>query len=398
MLHILSPRGFKAGAVHAGLKSNSNPDVGLLVCETSASAAAVFTTNKVFAAPVKVGRKHIASGKLRGVVVNAGNANACTGRRGEADAMEMCNQAGRAIGCAAREFLPSSTGIIGHLLPMEKVRRGIAKAAENLGDSITHARRFSQAILTTDTREKGAAARFRAGTEWVTIAGVCKGSGMIGPRLALHATMLAYLTTDAAIPPRLLRKLLAAASETSFNAVTVDDHTSTNDTAAILASGLSAKIDSPRLVASFTAALNEVCRSLAYQIAADGEGATKVVRIEVRRAKSDEDAKRIARAIANSPLVKCAMNGNDPNWGRIVSAAGLCGAAFDPDRAALKLQKATVFKSGRPMAFDAGRVSKSLAATEVVVDLDCGLGESGATIWTCDLSKEYVTINADYHT
>jgi glutamate N-acetyltransferase/amino-acid N-acetyltransferase len=310
----------------------------------------------------------------------------------------MCARAGKVIGCAARQILPSSTGIIGHRLPMEKVRQGIRKAAENLGDSTSHARRFAQAILTTDTREKAAAARFRAGGEWVTVAGVCKGSGMIGPRLASHATMLAFLTTDAAIAPPLLRRLLAKAAETSFNAVTVDDHTSTNDTAAILASGLSAKIDSPGLVASFTSAVNEVCQSLAYQIAADGEGATKVVRIDVRGAKSEEDAKRIARAIANSPLVKCAMNGNDPNWGRIVSAAGLCGAAFDPDRAALKLQKVTVFKSGRPMTFDAGRVSKSLASKEVAVDLDCGLGKSAATIWTCDLSKKYVTINADYHT
>jgi glutamate N-acetyltransferase/amino-acid N-acetyltransferase len=402
MLHLLSPRGFKAGAVHAGLKSGSAPDVGLLICDRLASAAAVFTTNKVFAAPVKVGREHVSTGKLRGVVVNAGNANACTGRRGERDAMEMCRRTAKAVGCATEEILPSSTGIIGHLLPMEKVRRGIAGAANNLGNSPDYARRFAQAILTTDTRQKSAATRFRAGDEWVTVAGVCKGSGMIGPRLAVntppHATMLAYLTTDAAIPPALLRKRLASAAESSFNAVTIDDHTSTNDTAAILASGLGAKLESPRLIDSFTSALNDVCQSLAYQIAADGEGATKVVRIRVRRAKSPSDAKLIARSIANSPLVKCAMNGNDPNWGRIVSAAGLCGAAFDPDRAGLKLQNTMVFKNGRPMAFAPGRVSKSLKSKEVIVDLDCGLGKSDATVWTCDLSKEYVTINADYHT
>jgi glutamate N-acetyltransferase/amino-acid N-acetyltransferase len=398
MPHLLSPRGFKAGAVHAGLKSNSMPDVGLLVCDRPAASAAVFTTNKVFAAPIKIGRKHIASGKLRAVVVNSGNANACTGGRGERDAVEMCSRAAERIGCAAPEVLPSSTGIIGQLLPMNKIRRGIAGAAADLGNSASHARRFAQAILTTDTRQKSAAARFHAGSEWITIAGVCKGSGMIGPRLSLHATMLAYLTTDAAIAPPMLRKLLAIAAETSFNAVTVDDHTSTNDTAAILASGLSAKINSAKLARSFTDALAEVCQSLAYQIAADGEGATKVVRIEVRQAKSDADAKLIARAIANSPLVKCAMNGNDPNWGRIVSAAGLCGAAFDPERAALILQGVTVFKSGRPMPFNAGRVSRSLAAKEVVVELDCSLGKSATKLWTCDLSKEYVTINADYHT
>ena len=398
MLHLLSPRGFKAGAVHAGLKSSAAPDVGILVCDRLAGAAAVFTTNKVFAAPVKIGRAHIRSGKLRSVVVNAGNANACTGRQGDADAMEMCRLAAKEIGCAAKEILPSSTGIIGHLLPMEKIRRGITGAAAGLGDSAEHAGRFAQAILTTDTRQKSASAQFQAGKERVTIAGVCKGSGMIGPRMALHATMLAYLTTDAAIPPPLLRKVLAAASENSFNAVTVDDHTSTNDTAAILASGLGAKLDSRRLVESFTDTLNDLCQSLAYQIAEDGEGATKVVEILVRGAKSEADAKLIARAIANSPLVKCAMNGNDPNWGRIVSAAGMCGAAFNPDRAVLKLQDTTVFNAGKPLSFDAVRASKSLAAKKVMVDLDCRLGKFSTTVWTCDLSKEYVTINADYHT
>jgi glutamate N-acetyltransferase/amino-acid N-acetyltransferase len=210
--------------------------------------------------------------------------------------------------------------------------------------------------------------------------------------------MLAYLTTDAKIAAGTLRKILFAAADESFNAVTVDDHTSTNDTAAILASGLGAAVDSPRSIALFTSAMREVCQTLAYKIAEDGEGATKVVRIQVSGAKTDADAKLIARAIANSPLVKCAMNGNDPNWGRIVSAAGLCEAAFNPDKAELKLQGTSVFKSGRPMPFDGGRVSKSLGAKEVVVELNCRLGKSAATVWTCDLSREYVRINADYHT
>jgi len=398
MLHLLSPRGFLAGAARAGIKTNGQPDVGILACDAPASAAAVFTTNKVFAAPIKIGRRHVASGKLRAVVVNSGNANACTGKQGERDALRMCDLAAAALGCKSTEVLPSSTGIIGHPLPMAKIERGIAAAAEDLGQSAAHAERFERAILTTDLKRKSAAARFRAGKDWVTIAGVCKGSGMIGPRLALHATMLAYLTTDAATPPPLLRAMLAEASEQSFNAVTVDDHTSTNDTAAIMASGMAAAIDSTSLAKSFRAALKEVCASLAYQIAADGEGATKVVRIDVRGARSEEDAKLIARAIANSPLVKCAMHGNDPNWGRIVSAAGLCGASFDPEKAELRLQNAAVFRAGGPAKFDPQRVSKSLHAKEVVVDLNCRLGKSAATVWTCDLSKEYVTINADYHT
>ena len=409
-LHLLSPAGFRAAGVYAGIKTKQNPDVGLLICERSATAAAVFTTNKVFAAPVKVGRDHVKSGKLRGVVVNAGNANACTGKQGERDALRMCEVAASIAKCKKNEILPSSTGIIGHLLPMRKLERGIVEAGQYLGTSQAHARLFAAAILTTDIQRKEAATSFKVGRQTVTLAGVCKGSGMIGPRMSLagasskgnkplHATMLAYLTTDAAIAPPLLRKLLEGASDRSFNAVTVDDHTSTNDTACILASGASgAKVSSPKDAKTFAAALEEVCRSLAYQIAADGEGATKVVAITVRRAKNTAAATAMARAIANSPLVKCAMHGNDPNWGRIVSAAGLAGVPFDPEKCVLTLQKTVVFRAGRPIEFDANAVSETLDAPEVIVDLDCRAGTGEATVWTCDLSKEYVTINADYHT
>ena len=399
-LHLCSPLGFRASGVSAGIKSKQSPDVGMIVCDTTATAAAVFTTSKVFAAPVKVGREHVGKGRLRGVVVNSGNANACTGRQGEKDARAMCHLAGIAVGCDERLILPSSTGIIGHLLPMDRIERGIAHAGHALGRDREHALHFSDAILTTDLKRKEAAARFKLGRQTITLAGVCKGSGMIGPRMGVpHATMLAYLTTDAGIAPPLLRKLLAAATEASFNAVTVDDHTSTNDTCAILASGASgAKIDSPRAIKAFTAALNEVCQSLAYQIAADGEGATKVVTITVEGATSEAAARAMARTIANSPLVKCAMNGNDPNWGRIVSAAGYAGVPFDPEKSTLTLQGTVVFRSGRPLPFDAAKLSKALAAPEVRVLLSCKLGKAAATCWTCDLSKEYVTINADYHT
>lgn len=403
-LHLLSPKGFRAAGVRAEIKTSKKNDVGLLIADTLTSAAAVFTTNKVFAAPVKIGREHVAAGKLRGVVVNAGNANACTGKQGEKDARRMCALAAELIGAKTEQLLPSSTGIIGHLLPMDKVERGIREAASKLGDSPDHALAFADAILTTDLVRKIAAARVKFGKSIVTIAGVCKGSGMIGPRMALngaglHATMLAYLTTDADIGAPQLRKLLAQSADKSFNAVTVDDHTSTNDTAVLLASGASGVlIKSGSDLKKFAAALDDVCQSLAYQIAKDGEGATKVVAITVRRAKSLNDARLMARAIANSPLVKCAMHGNDPNWGRIVSAAGLCGAAFDPDRARLVLQGTAVFSKGRPIPIDAPAVSKSLAIAEVKIDLDCGHGSHAATVWTCDLSKDYVTINADYHT
>jgi glutamate N-acetyltransferase/amino-acid N-acetyltransferase len=439
-LHLLSPRGFRATGVYAGIKTKHTPDVGLLVCDASSpTAAAVFTTNKVVAAPVVVGREHVArtNGRLRAVVVNAGNANACTGRQGERDARRMCALAAGVAGCAAEEVLPSSTGIIGHLMPMEKVERGIADAGQYLGDSLEHALLFADAILTTDTKRKAAAVEVRLGREVVTVAGVCKGSGMIGPRMALsdagsrsagsrsglrgakgatgstnrragsarprrgaHATMLAYLTTDAAVQAPLLRRIMGETSEATFNAVTVDDHTSTNDTAVLLASGagdVKIAAGSPSY-AKFAAAVLDVSRSLAYQIAADGEGATKVVVVEVNGATSDGDARAMARAIAISPLVKCAMHGNDPNWGRIVSAAGLAGVPFDPDRATLTLQGTVVFRNGQPVAFEAEKVSQFLNAPEVRAQLSCRLGNGNATCWTCDLSKEYVTINADYHT
>jgi glutamate N-acetyltransferase/amino-acid N-acetyltransferase len=399
-LHLLSPAGFKASAVYAGIKRRQRPDVGLLLCDTLASAAAVFTTNKVFAAPIQVGRDHIAGGKLRGIVVNSGNANACTGRQGLVDAKRMCDLAADVAGCDAGQILPSSTGIIGHVLPMRKIERGIVEAGQYLGKSQEHAQLFADAILTTDTRRKSAAARIKIGKQTITLAGVCKGSGMIGPRMGPpHATMLAYLTTDAAIAPTQLRKMLADATEESFNAVTVDDHMSTNDTAVLLASGASGiKITSDRDRKTFIKSLNEVCQSLAYQIAADGEGATKVVRVEVKNAATQPAARAMARAIADSPLVKCAMHGNDPNWGRIVSAAGMAGVAFDPDRCVLTLQGVVVFRAGRPVAFDGAALSAKLNATQVQVELNCRMGKAAQTCWTCDLSREYITINADYHT
>jgi glutamate N-acetyltransferase/amino-acid N-acetyltransferase len=400
-LHLLSPGGFSAAGIHAGLKSTPKPDVGLLVADAACSAAAIFTTNRVAAAPVIVGRDHVASGRLSAVVVNSGNANACTGNRGRNDALAMCRQTAAAVGCDAEEVLPSSTGIIGHLLPMKKISAGIASAAAKLGSSPDHALAFTDAIMTTDTRRKSAAAACTIARCKFIVAGVCKGSGMIGPRLAAttsHATMLAYITTDVSIAPALLRGLLADASEASFNAVTVDDHCSTNDTVCVMASGRGPVIRTRKHIATFAGALGEVCRSLAWQIAADGEGATKVVQIDVRNAARPADAKSIARGIANSPLVKCAMHGNDPNWGRIISAAGYSASSFDPEQATLRLQGTPVFRRGRPLPFSAAALSKRLAADRVLVDLDCGTGSASATVYTCDLSREYIRINADYHT
>ncbi len=409
-LHLLSPRGFRAAGVKAGIKRSGRRDVGLLVADRPVSAAALFTSNRVFAAPIAVGHEHIASGKLRGVVMNSGNANACTGKQGMKDARRMCALAGELLGCSATQLLPSSTGIIGHLMPMEKVEAGIRAAHGELGSSAEHAERFKEAILTTDLLPKQAATSFKLAGKTITIAGVCKGSGMIGPRLStkpgvpsslkgLHATMLAYITTDADISAATLRKILAPVADRSFNAVTVDDHTSTNDTLAVLASGESgAKVLAGAGLQKFQDALTEVSISLAKQIAADGEGATKLVTVRVSRAETLRDATLMARAIANSPLLKCALNGNDPNWGRIVSAAGMCGATFDPDRAELHLQGTRVFRRGTPVPFDAAAVSKSMDAKTLEIHLNCNAGPGDASIFTCDFSKEYVSINADYHT
>ena len=401
-MHLLSAKGFSAAGVAAGIKRSGNNDVGLLVADGYATAAAAFTTNRTFAAPITVGRKHIRDGVLKGVVLNSGNANACTGKQGVLDARRMCALAGQLTMSETEAFLPSSTGIIGHLLPMDAICAGIRAVAADLGESEEHALAFTDAILTTDTVRKFAGVTLKINGKKVTLTGICKGAGMIGPHMVVpkQATMLAYLLTDADIAPNVLRKLLATSVDKSFNCVTIDNHMSTNDTAVLLASGVSGgSVDSPASIKKFANALNEVTSSLAQQIAADGEGATKTVTVRVRAAASDADARRIARAIADSPLVKCAMHGNDPNWGRIVSAAGMCGARFNPDRAKLTLQGHVVFRNGKPVVFDAQAVSTSLKNKQVLADLHCGARTGGeATVWTCDFSKEYVTINADYHT
>jgi glutamate N-acetyltransferase/amino-acid N-acetyltransferase len=404
-MHLLSAKGFLANGVAAGIKASKKNDVGLLVAEEFATAAAAFTTNKVFAAPVAIGRKHIRMGVLKGVVLNSGNANACTGEQGEEDAWRMCALAAQLTQVDPELFLPSSTGIIGHLLPMDHVFAGIRAAAADLGNSEEHALAFTDAILTTDTVRKFAAATVRIGGKKVTLTGICKGAGMIGPNMtvsgvpARQATMLSYLLTDAAVPTAILRKLLKQSVDRSFNCVTIDNHMSTNDTAVLMASGYSeARLTAAADQKKFLGALDDLTTSLAKQIAADGEGATQTVTVRVRGAATEKDAKKIARAIADSPLVKCAFHGRDPNWGRIVSAAGMCGAKFNPDKAKLTLAGTVVYRNGRPLPFDGAAVSKAMAAKEVVADLHCGDGAGEATVWTCDFSKEYVTINADYHT
>jgi glutamate N-acetyltransferase/amino-acid N-acetyltransferase len=378
------PRGFLLGGARCGLKNRRN-DIGLLVAEGAASAAGVFTTNTVRAACVDYTRAAVADGRLRALVVNSGNANCCTGEQGERDTARMAELTAAAIGCHPDEVAVASTGIIGHLLDMARVERGIAAAGQALGSD---PKPFMEAILTTDLVEKSA----RVEADGAVVYGVAKGSGMIAPNMA---TMLAFVMTDFEVEPDLLREVWRRVAERSFNRLTVDGDTSTNDMALVFASGASGvRPDETTL----DRALAEVCLDLTRQIARDGEGATKLVEVVVT---GTADPLRIARTIAESPLVKTAMFGCDPNWGRILMAAGRSGVPFDPQRALLTLRTSgedhVLFEGGSPAGFDAKRVSTALKSDHVVIDLRLGEGET-ATIYTCDFGYGYVRINAEYHT
>lgn len=378
------PLGFQFSGVRCGLKNRRN-DVGLLVSDRPAKAAGVFTTNQVRAACVDVSREAVADGTLRAVVVNSGNANCCTGEQGARDARRMVSLAAEALGIGEEEIAVASTGVIGHLLDMAKVERGIADAGQALG---TDPNPFKDAILTTDLVEKEASAE--AGV--AKIYGVAKGSGMIAPNMA---TMLAFVATDADVSGIDLQAALKRAVDVSFNRMTVDGDTSTNDMLLVLANGASDFAPDPD---EFQRGLEEVMVSLAKQVARDGEGATKLVEVRVT---GTDDPVKIARTIAESPLVKTAMFGCDPNWGRVLMAAGRAGVPFDPKNATLTLNAGgedhLLFEKGAPAAFDAKRVSTALKADHVVIDLRLGEGEP-AVVYTCDLGYGYVRINAEYHT
>lgn len=399
---ITAVKGFKAAALSAGIKASGKPDLALLVSDVPATAAAVFTTNKVVGAPVIVGRKHIKEGILRACVVNSGCANVCTGQQGIDDAVEMCVlTAGNLIPEGGEmplaHVLPFSTGVIGHFLPMDKIRAGIPKAVAALADSEEAGEAFAQGILTTDLVKKTAHATVSLGGKKITIAGCCKGSGMIAPNMA---TMLAFVATDAAIAQPALKKIMADATARTFNCVTVDQHTSTSDSFTVMANGLAGN---RRLATAdmkkFAEALYDVSDSLARQIARDGEGATKLVRIFITGAATAADAKKAAEAIANSPLVKTAIHGGDPNWGRFVSAAGYSGAAMNPDQSECKVGKLTVFRNGRPTKIDLANVQKVMQQENLDITVDLGTaGKYTHRVYTCDLSREYIAINADYHT
>lgn len=392
------PRGFQLAGVHCGLKEDAAKEDLTLVCSVAdAVAAGVYTQNLVRAAPVELDRRRTPGDRVRVVVANSGNANACTGQRGARDAEAMARLAAEACGVAADQALVLSTGVIGHFLPMEKIAAGIRDAASNLGSEEPSLLSAARGILTTDTVTKLAGRALNLGPREVRIAAMAKGSGMIGPNMA---TMLGLILTDAALESSKAQDLLAEVVGETFNCVSVDGHVSTNDTVLLLANGAAG--GDPLAggdLAAFRTALGEVCEELARAIPADGEGATHLITIEVTGCANRGDARRIAKTVAESPLVKTAIAGADPNWGRIISAAGYAGANFDPRRVALSLNGFSIYGSGAPTAFDTAAVADSIRANrETRVELRFEEGNAAARFWTCDLTAEYVHINADYHT
>ena len=392
---ITTPGGFRASGVSAGIKANKGLDLALIVSDRPASAAAVFTTNRAQAAPVLVSIDHLAKsvGVARAIVVNSGCANACTGEAGMDVARQMASETARLLGCAPEQVLVASTGVIGVSLDPGKIRSGLPQAMKALASD--QGASAARAIMTTDPFPKEAAIRVSIGGREASIGGMAKGSGMIEPMMA---TMLAFVTTDAVVPPALLNRALREVVNDTFNAITVDGECSTNDCVMLLANGASgAKVDESTY-APFVQGLRTVCLRLALDIVRGGEGATKLVTVTVTGAATPAEARQAAKAIANSPLVKTAIHGGDPNWGRLIAVAGRAGVAFDLSRAAVTIGGIVLFKDGQPFDEAAPRAATYLKYREIAVTVDLGVGSASSTVWTCDLSAEYVRINADYRT
>jgi glutamate N-acetyltransferase/amino-acid N-acetyltransferase len=389
---VTTPAGFSGGAVAAGIKNASQKrlDIGVIVSSVICNTAAVFTLNKIKAAPVLLDQKRIKSGKARAVVANSGCANAYTGPQGTSDAVEMAELTACLTGVKPEEVLVASTGVIGAMLPMERIRKAIPK----IKLSAKGGHDVARAIMTTDTVPKEAAVK----ADGFTIGGVSKGVGMIAPNMA---TLLCFLSTDADVELNFLKTALRRAVDISFNMISVDGDGSTNDTLLIMANGKAGgaliKKDSPK-AALFQSALNKICIHLARANARDGEGATRLIEVTVEGAASQDDARNAARTIVSSSLVKTAVHGCDPNWGRVIAAAGRSGAELDPEKMGLKIGGITLVKDGAPVAFDKAKVLKVLGNEEVKITLNLNLGRAKATAWGCDLSAEYVKINADYTT
>jgi glutamate N-acetyltransferase/amino-acid N-acetyltransferase len=402
---FIVPRGFRFGAIKAGVKASGRPDFSLIVANEPASAAAAFTANRVTAAPLIVDKQHLSAtkGKVRVVAINAGNANCAAGQAGLDAAHATCAAAAKIFACRTEEVFPSSTGVIGVPLPAERLIDVMPALAASIGSESDHFLEVAQAIMTTDTVEKTAFARIEVagpdGTaQEIRIAALGKGSGMIHPQLVPHATMLVYIMTDAAVKPAVLDAYLRPAINVSFNRISVDGDTSTNDTVLLLASGASGASIGPGNPA-FAAALTQVCTSLARQIVADGEGVTHVVELHIEGAADDADALRVAKAIAHSPLVKTAWAGCDPNWGRLAAAIGYSGAQIDPDRIDISFGELPICRNGgRAAEFDEVRAHAYISQTEFSISIHLHQGPGSCVFWTTDLTTQYIHINADYST
>lgn len=390
------PRGFLFSAGTAGIKASGKPDVALALVPEGASAAAMFTRNQVVAAPVTVGRENLRRGEglMRALIVNAGNANCATGKQGLKAAKSVCAGLARQIKARDHQVFPSSTGIIGVPLPVEKIHAALPGLISAATEGEAPFDRFATAILTTDTHKKIATQSITHNGTEVILAGVAKGAGMIHPNMA---TMLVFLFTDAAAGPRELHKCLKTSVDQSFNNISIDGDTSTNDTVLLLASGKSG-VPFKSIAQEFQAALTKVCRSLAAQIVADGEGVKHVVRLNMEQARSRSDARQIAGAIANSPLVKTAWAGADPNWGRILAAIGYSGVKINPERINIYLGDQQICRHGAACPFDHDLAHAYMSEPVYEIRIVLGAGNASLEFLSCDLTAEYVRINADYST
>lgn len=389
------PAGFSFAGVRCGIKSSGKPDLSLIVSDSPVVAAGVYTQNQIVAAPVLQCRSRTPSDSIRAVVTNSGNANACTGQQGASDALEMCQRVADQIGCSAQQVLVMSTGVIGKNLPMDAVRGGIVASADELSCEMDAFERCADAILTTDQSRKTVFRTVRCRNATYTIAAMAKGAGMIAPNMA---TMLGVMLTDAPLSPQTAHQILSRTANKSFNRVSVDGHTSTNDTLLLLSSGDGDRLDGSELD-QFETAIEEAAITLAKMLVADGEGATHVMAIQVAGATDHQAAYEIAKLIAASPLVKTAISGGDPNWGRIVSAAGNANTKIDPSRTCLQICGTTIYRDGAPLKFDAVDLSQRMKSSpEVPVELTVGNGSGEAKYWSSDLTTEYVRFNSEYTT
>jgi glutamate N-acetyltransferase/amino-acid N-acetyltransferase len=394
---LIVPRGFRAAAVKAGIKPSGLLDLAVIAANGPCGAGGTFTTNRVCAAPVQWCRDRIPAEDIRAVVINAGNANAATGDEGLANVRRTAELAAAGLGCRPEQVLIASTGVIGHQLPMTRIEQGLSEALPQLSDDASQFEFAARAIMTTDTAPKIVSERRRIGNRDVTLLGLAKGAAMIGPRMA---TMLGFLLTDAPVWGNDLQSILFDAVDNSFNCLSVEGHTSTNDT--VLALSSTANLE-PTLrgdeLTEFAAMTRSACEALARKIAGDGEGATHFITIDVVGCRNREEARSIARAVADSPLVKTAIHGADPNWGRIVSAAGYAGVDFDEDDLSLWINEVAVYQNGMPVPYDVEGVSKSLRnERNVSLRLTLSQGTESIRFWTCDLTAEYIRLNADYTT